>query len=457
MKPGSAERPLRVAVIGSGPAGFFMADALFREPDLHVRIDMFERLPLPFGLVRYGAAPDHPRVREVSRLFESLAEDARFRFIGNVTIGADVAIEELRRFYEVIVFATGAERSRAMGIPGEDLPGSYSASAFVGWYNGHPDYRDRIFDLSAERAVIIGHGNVALDVARMLAKSVDELRQTDIAQHATGVLAESRVREIHIIGRRGPAQAKFSQPELKEMGRLENAACIVDPADLVLNEASRAELRRASTALTMKTFTKLADMPLDNTKARRIFIRFFLNPLRITGKNRTESVLFARNTLEGDAFTQHPRETGETLEEPCGLAFRAVGWRGIALPGAPFHADHGIIPNEGGRVRNEAGPVPGLYAAGWIKRGAEGVIGSNRKDCLETASKIREDLPDLTPCVTPDTEALLRLLREERGIRPVSYEEARRIDRAEIERGAAAGKVRERFTSAAEMLAVLNS
>jgi ferredoxin/flavodoxin---NADP+ reductase len=453
---GTEAVPLRVAIVGSGPSGFYAAEALLRS-DIAVRVDMLERLPAPYGLVRSGVAPDHPKLKEAIRVYDRIAQSPEFTFFGNVTVGRDISIGELRRTHHAILFACGAETDRRLGIPGEDLPGSHTATEFVGWYNGHPDYRDRAFDLSQEVAVVIGQGNVAVDVCRILGKTADELKHTDIAEHALAVLAESKIREIHMVGRRGPAQAKFTYQELRELGELADCDPVVDPAELELNPASLAELADKAgrgSAKNVEILRKFAARPAP-TKGRRCHIRFLLSPIRVEGRDRLERVVFAKNRLEGEPFQQVAQETEETLELECGLVFRSIGYRGVPIPGAPFDERRGIFPNLAGRLLgNGACSAAGLYATGWIKRGPTGIIGTNRADSMETVKSLLADLPKLDGGEKSGSEGL-RAVLEHRGVRFVNYPDWQKIDTAEIRRGEPAGKPREKFTTVDEMLAHL--
>ena len=452
---GSAERPLRVAIVGSGPSGFYAAEALFKS-DRIVLVDMFDRLPTPFGLVRGGVAPDHPKIKNVTKVYDKIAQHERFSFLGNVNIGKDIKVEELRQYYDAILFATGAETDNRLGIPGEDLPGSHTATEFVGWYNGHPDYRDRVFDLSQEVAVVIGQGNVAMDVSRILAKTADELRATDIAQHALDALAESKVREIHLIGRRGPVQAKFTTPELRELGELSECDIIVRQEDLALDQASQAELDYADNLTAQKNMAELRAFAERTTAGmqRRFVMHFLRSPVELRGAARVESIAIELTKLQGNPFITRAVGTGVFEELGCGLVFRSVGYRGVPIPSVPFDESRGVIPHEFGRVTNAGVTVPGLYVAGWIKRGPSGVIGTNKPDSLETATSLLANAPGLAPCTVPDSGALQGLLAQ-RGVRAVSYADWRRIDAAEMERGTANGKPREKFTRIKEMLRAL--
>ncbi len=456
---GSASRALRVAVVGSGPAGFYAAEALLGS-GLNVEVDVYDRLPTPFGLVRYGVAPDHASIKRIIARYEKTAALDGFAFFGNVDVGHDVSVEELGRFYDAILFASGAQTDRRLGIPGEDLPGSYTATEFVAWYNGHPDYATRTFDLSGEVAVVIGQGNVAVDVARVLSRPVDELASTDIAAHALECLAESRIREVHVIGRRGPAQAAFSGPELKELGRLTDCRLVVHAADLELNEASRVELEDPSRRDARKNYELLSaaterlaqeDDGPDGGASRRLVIDFFRSPRELVGTSRVDGVLLERNRLVGEPGAQKAQGTGERFLLPCDVFFRSVGYRGVEIPGVPFDETRGVVPNERGRVLSGDGPAAGLYVAGWIKRGPSGVIGTNKPDAIETVGVLLDDLRSLPLCTEPSRDAVRAFLAE-RNVRVVDYAAWRRIDAAEVKRGEAVGKPREKFVTIEEML-----
>lgn len=452
---GTVDRPLRVAIVGSGPSGFYAAESLVKS-DLDVYVDIFERLPCPYGLVRLGVAPDHQKIKNVIKVFERIAGRSNVTFLGNVAVGQDITVDELQRFYDAIIFCSGAQTDRSLNIPGEDLSGSHTATEFVAWYNGHPDYQDRVFDLHHESAVVIGQGNVAVDVCRILAKTPDELKETDIAQHALEVLAESRIRDIYMIGRRGPVQAKFTQLEIKELGELEACTPVVDPKELELEPGSEAELNDPGNKLAPKTFPILEQFAKNDPTAsgRRLHIVFRKSPVALHGTNHLESVELERNRLEGEPFRMKAVGTGETQTLPCGIFFRSVGYRGVAIPALPFDEARGVVPNVQGRVEEAGVMVPGLYVAGWIKRGPTGIIGTNKADSHETVAALLEDLPQLAPCETPSADAVFKLLQS-RDVRVVSFADWQKIDAAEIERGKPAGKPREKFTSVQEMLAAL--
>jgi ferredoxin--NADP+ reductase len=449
------DRPLRVAVVGSGPAAFYAAGHLLDAGD-GAEVDMLERLPTPWGLVRLGVAPDHPNIKAVSRAFEKIAARPGFRFLGNVEVGRDVTHEELRELYDAVVYAVGAQTDRRLGIPGEDLPGSWAATEFVAWYNGHPDFPHLEFDLSGERAVVIGNGNVALDVARMLVLTREELDPTDTTDPAIEAIAGSGLREIVVLGRRGPVQASWTPPELQEMGELAGADIIVDPDELELDPASEAELEHAS-PLVRRNIDVLREFAsrTPEGKARVVRLRFRLSPVAILGEAHVQGVEVVHNRLEADA-TGRVRAIASDEHETisCGVVFRSVGYHGIALPGVPFDGTTGTMPNVGGRVLDESGtPIPGLYCAGWIKRGPTGVIGTNKKDATETIDLVLEDVREgLLPRSEAEPRALDALLAD-RGIEVVMYDGWEAIDVLERERGGGKGRPRVKLATWDELLA----
>jgi ferredoxin--NADP+ reductase len=454
----TGESPIRVAVIGAGPAGFYTAAALFKQDEVDVRVDMFNRLPTPYGLVREGVAPDHESIKAVTRVFDKTGNDPRFRFFGNISIGDDLPVAELQRFYHMVVYAVGAQSDRRLGIEGEDLAGSHPATIFVGWYNGHPDFADLEFDLSHERAVVIGNGNVAVDVARILVRSVDELAETDMADHALAALQQSRVREVVMLGRRGPAQAKFTSAELKEFGELPGVNVRVDAAQLVLDETSQAlvdEERRVRRNL--EILEGFAGREPSGAP-RTIELRFLASPAEILGTDgRVEAVRIERNRLEtGADGWQRATGTGEFEILECGLVLRSVGYRGAAVPGVPFDEKRGVIPNEQGRVTDRPGGaiLPGEYAVGWIKRGPSGIIGTNKPDAVETVRNMLDDVGALDrSSVSADAEAVVRVL-DERGLRYVTFDDWKRIDAEERARGEPHGRPRSKIVRVDEMLGV---
>ena len=461
--------PIRIAVIGSGPAGFYAAGHLLKDSDRQMEVDMIERLPTPWGLVRSGVAPDHPKIKSVTRVYEKTAAHARFRFFGNVNFGEHVSREDLRAHYHAIIYATGSSIDRALGIPGEDLRGSHAATEFVGWYNGHPDHADLEVDLlSAQRAVVIGNGNVAIDVARMLVLSTAELATTDIADHALDVLADSRVREVVVVGRRGPAQAAFTNPELLELGELADADVIVDPEELELALAlhdaqAQADVTARRNVEILQSYAARA--PAGH--ARRIVLRFLLSPVALEPgpDGHLGAVELVRNELvaAGDGgLRAQPTSEHETIATD--LLFRAIGYRGVALPGVPFDDRAGTIPNLDGRVLDpdSGAPLAGEYVVGWIKRGPSGVIGTNKKDAQQTVDAILADFsstngdgPAPAPA-TPDAGAAEAMLWA-RQPELITYEGWEEIDRHERAAGEPAGRPRVKLTRIDEMLRVAAS
>jgi ferredoxin--NADP+ reductase len=443
-----------VAVVGSGPAAFYAAAHLLGA-DPPAEVDMIERLPTPWGLVRLGVAPDHPNIKSVSRAFEKTAQRAGFRFLGNVEIGRDLEHAELLELYDAVVYAVGAQTDRRLGIPGEDLAGSWPATAFVAWYNGHPDFQDLSFDLSDERAVVVGNGNVAVDVARMLALTREELACTDTTDEAIEAIAAAGVREILMLGRRGPVQGAFTTPELQELGELAGADVVVDPADLVLDPASEAELERG-TAIARRNLDVLREYAArePSGKPRAIHLRFRVSPVAILGDGRVEAVEVVRNALVADESGQVravPTEEREVI--PCGIVLRSVGYRGVPIPGVPFDEARGTVPNRDGRVLDEHGaPLPGVYCAGWIKRGPTGVIGTNKKDATETVELLLEDARDgRLPRAHASSESVDARLAE-RGVDAVTYAGWEAIDAVERSRGEPSGRPRVKLCTWDELL-----
>lgn len=390
-------RPYHVAIVGSGPSGFFAAASLLKAADgsehPDVAVDMLEMLPTPWGLVRSGVAPDHPKIKSISKQFEKTAADPRFRFFGNVSVGEHVQASELAERYDAVIYAVGAQSDRALNIPGEDLPGSIAAVDFVGWYNAHPNFEEATPDLSGSRAVVVGNGNVALDVARILVTDPDVLGLTDIADHALESLRPCGVDEVVVIGRRGPLQTAFTTLELRELGELDNVDVIVDPAQLegVTDEDAAAAGKTAKQNISvLRDYAKRSPRP----GHRRIVLRFMTSPIEIKGDGRVESIVLGRNELVTDETGRvSARDTGEREELPVQLVVRSVGYRGVPTPGLPFDEKTATIPNTGGRVegsRNE-------YVVGWIKRGPTGVIGTNKKDSQDTVDTLLADLADAGP------------------------------------------------------------
>jgi ferredoxin--NADP+ reductase len=452
--------PLGIAIVGTGPGGFYAAEHLLKQHP-GVEIDLFDRLPTPFGLVRGGVAPDHQKIKSVTRIYERIAANPTVRFFGNVALGKELSREDLLRHYHAVIYAVGAPTDRNLGIPGEELAGSHAATDFVGWFNGHPDYRDRSFDLSQPSVAVIGMGNVAVDVVRILARTPDELHGTDIAVHALEALRHSRVRDIYMIGRRGPVQAAFTNPELKELGELAGADIDVRAADLELDAGSAAALASGEDRTPEKNLATLrhfAAKPREG-KARTIYLRFLLSPVALKGDGRVQQIVLGHNRLvQGPSGDLKAEATGEQETLPAGLVFRSVGYLGVALPGVAFDPKRGVIPNAAGRVLTEGGaPSSGEYVTGWIKRGPSGVIGTNKPDAVESADALLADYRagQLPPPRVSDRDAIARLLAE-RGVRVVSWQDWQRLDGLERSRGEAVGRPRVKFTRIEEMLAALD-
>ena len=458
--------PTRIAVVGSGPAGFYTAGHLLADSGGLIEVDMFERLPTPWGLVRSGVAPDHPKIKSVTRIYEKTAAHPRFRYFGHVELGRDISRAELAQHYHAIVYATGSPTDRPLGIPGEELRGSLAATDFVGWYNAHPDFPDLELDLSCERAVVIGNGNVALDVARMLVLSHEELAKTDVADHALAALEQSSIREVVVVGRRGPAQAAFTNPELRELADLEGVDVVVDREEMDRALAVEDANMDPTAERNVKTLMEFAERRSDGggeagsgQARRRIVLRFLLSPIELRGgEDGVSAVELVRNELrreDSGALRAGATDEHEVIE--AGLVMRAIGYRGAPLPDVPFDERHCVIPNEQGRVLDpESGaPRPGEYVVGWIKRGPSGVIGTNKKDAQETVNALLEDVAAgrLPEPAQPEAEAIEATLRA-RKPDLVTYAGWDEIDRHERSRGEPHGRPRSKLTRIEEMLRV---
>jgi ferredoxin--NADP+ reductase len=436
----------RVAIVGAGPAGAFAGASLLRARG-DAEIDFFERLPTPWGLLRAGVAPDHQEIKRLEDTFDRHTLERGCRFFGNVEVGTDLSHDDLMRHYTAVIYATGAQTDKSLGIPGEDLLGSRAATEFVGWYNGHPDFRDLEFDLSTERVVVIGNGNVAADVTRILTLSLPELERTDIADHALEALRHSRVREVVVLGRRGPAQAAFTSAELRELGRLDGVDLRIEPGDAELDPVSREWLAEQGTFTARKNVELLQEFarrPADPDAARRIELRFLRSPVEIRGDAAVQAVDVVRNEIaRGDDGSLRARPVDDAVETiECGLVLRSVGYRAVPLPGVPFEERRFVLPNDRGRVHTPDGdPLPGVYAVGWIKRGPTGILGTNKRDAEETVGRLVEDLRagTLPEPASPRREQIEALLAERRPDL-VTVEGWRAIDRREV----ADGRTRER-------------
>ncbi len=439
--PPSSAHPLRVAVIGAGPAGIFAADALTRQSDVPVAIDLIDRLPTPFGLVRHGIAPDHPKMRAIRDTLHRSLDHPLVRFVGNVEIGTDITLDELRRHVDAVVYTYGAALDRQLGIEGEDLPGSLAATEFVSWYCGHPDAdRGRVEAAlaGARSAVVVGVGNVALDVGRVLARTAAELEPTDMPQHVLDALAAAPIEEVTVLGRRGPAQATFTTQELRELDGLADATVLVDPAELELDPGS--EERAAADRNVSRNLAVLRGWADHTATAGRVRLRlrFFRRPVRLLGTDRVTGVEVERTAVDGDGRAVG---TGELEVVPADLVVRSVGYRGTPLPGLPVDERSGTVANEAGRVLRDGHPSPGEYVAGWIKRGPTGVVGHNKHDARETIAGLLADAADGTLLVRGPVDDLVATLQA-RGAEPLLLENWRAIDAAEQSLGATRGRAR---------------
>lgn len=459
---GSAERPLRVAVIGAGPSGFYAVQEWLRQNNVHVSIDLIEQLPAPHGLVRYGVAPDHQKIKSVTKLYDRIAADPRVRFLGNVRFGVDLSHEDVLQHYDQVIYTVGAQTDRRLDIPGEDLIGSYPATDFVAWYNGHPDYAHLTFDLSCESVAVIGVGNVAMDVARILALSPHELEQTDIADHALEALRHSKVKDVYVIARRGPAQVKFTNPELRELAELEVTDVIIDPAELELDPLSAAAIADNREAQTnIEIMRHYADLG-ETGREKKIHFLFLRSPVDILGdaEGKVTAVRMEKNELRATSsgyLNSYGAGEFEILE--IGMIMRSIGYRGEPLPGVPFHQRWGVISNQDGRVTvYETGEVvPREYCSGWIKRGPSGIIGTNKPDSVATVRLMLADLPTLDPAAVTDPrpEAVTDLLAA-RGVRYVTWGEWLMIDAAETAAGERLGRPRLKFVTVPAMLQAIS-
>ena len=414
---------IKVAVVGAGPAGIYAADILAKS-GLDVSIDLFERLPAPYGLVRYGVAPDHPRIKQIIVALYRILQRGDIRLLGNVEIGYQVSIDELRQYYDAIIIASGADRDRSLPIPGIDLPESYGAADFVSWYDGHPDY-PREWPLAAKQVAVLGVGNVALDISRVLTKHVEDMLVTEIPENVAAGLAQNPIREVHVFGRRGPAQVKFTPLELRELGKVPDVDVIVDEQDFEFDQGSEQALSASNQQRqVVKTLTQYATQdPASHTASRRIYIHLFESPLEIVASadGHVEALLTERMELTGDG---NVRGTGKITKWPVQAVYRAVGYFSSPIPGLPFDEELGVIPNIEGRVVSAPGAtevLPGLYATGWIKRGPVGLIGSTKSDAGQTIEHLVTDAKaGKLSCTTEDTDAILRLLSE-RGVQYTTW------------------------------------
>ena len=460
MSMGGAEHPLRVAIIGSGPSGFYAAEHLLSHDDLNVQVEMFDRLPTPFGLVRAGVAPDHPKIKSVTRVFDKVATNPEFRFRGNVEFGRNIEHEDLLEYFNAVIYCVGARSDRRLGIAREYLPGSHGASDFVGWYNASPDQRNLTFDFSGERVVVVGNGNVAMDVARVLMLPPEELAATDIGGHALRALSANKVREVTILGRRGPAQAAFTYRELRELAERDDIDVIVDPADMQLDPHSLHDTSHSADRGRDQVLDLLRELSErgDRGHDRRIVFRFLVSPVEIVGINRVEGVDVVHNDLyRGNNGELRARATDRHEIVPADIVFRAIGYQGVALPGVPFDPITSTIPNDRGRVIDSltGQPREGEYVAGWIKRGPNGIIGTNKPDAQETVEMLVEDLRAgrmRKQVLSP--EVFNRFLSQRQG-EVVSFDDWKFLDSREVAKGEELGRPRLKFARVENMLRVL--
>ncbi|MHC6221996.1 FAD-dependent oxidoreductase [Arthrobacter sp. MMS24-S77] len=456
----TSKRPLRVAIVGAGPAGVYAADILtksneVKDGDVEVSIDLFEAYPAPYGLIRYGVAPDHPRIKGIVNALHKVLDRGDIRFLGNVTYGRDLTLHDFRAFYDAVIFSTGAVKDAELNIPGVELEGSFGGADFVSWYDGHPDV-PRDWPLDAKEVAVIGNGNVALDVARMLSKHADDLLVTEIPDNVYAALKASPVTDVHVFGRRGPAQIKFTPLELRELSHSNDVDIVLYPEDFEFDEASDEAIRSNNQIKTMvNTLTNWLveeHAEAEQPSSRRLHLHFLHSPVEIVsedGSGKVSSIKFERMQLDG---TGNVKGTGEFVDYPIQAVYRAIGYHGSPLDELEYDARRGVIPNDGGRVLDANGkPVPGIYATGWIKRGPVGLIGHTKGDALETIGCLLEDRLTLPPAENPDPQAIINLL-EERGIEYTTWEGWNKLDAHEVALGAAwtaenpgIGVVRERI------------
>ncbi|MDH2443403.1 FAD-dependent oxidoreductase [Amnibacterium sp. CER49] len=441
---------LRLAIVGAGPAGIYAAD-LAKKADrgFDVSIDLFERLPAPYGLVRYGVAPDHPRIKGIIGALREVLDGGAVRLFGNVEYGTDITLEDLQRHYHAVIFATGSIRDAALDIPGIDLPGSYGAADFVSWYDGHPDV-PREWPLDAEQIAVIGNGNVALDVARMLAKHVEDLMPTEVPPNVAAGLATSPVTDVHVFGRRGPANVKFTPLELRELGEVRDVDMVVHDEDFDYDEQARTAIRSNKQVLVIDRVLQAWRQREIGAASRRLHFHWWSRPVEILGTDRVEGIRWERTEPDGKGGA---RGTGEFREQAVQAVYRAVGYFGSPLPDVPFDELRGVIPNSEGRVLDRTGhQIPGLYATGWIKRGPVGLIGHTKSDAMETIDHVLRDSADWWSPAEPREQSVIDLL-ESRGVRYTTVEGWHLLDQHEIALGAPEGRARVKVVPRDAMLA----
>jgi ferredoxin--NADP+ reductase len=432
-----------VAIVGAGPAGIYAADVLMKS-GTPVSIDLYERQPAPFGLIRYGVAPDHPRIKGIVKALHQVLSKPEIRLLGNVEYGVDVKLDDLRRYYDAAIFTTGAEKDRDLDVPGIDLPGSFGGAEFVSWFDGHPDV-PREWPLDAESVAVVGAGNVGLDVARMLSKTADELLVTEIPDNVYQGLKASPVKEVHVFARRGPAQAKFTPLELRELDHSPNVEVLVNPEDIEYDDGSVAAINSDNqTKLVVRELERYAMRTSENglgERPRKLWLHFFESPVEILGDGKVEAFRTERTELTGDG---NVRGTGTYTDWPVQAVYRCVGYRSTELPGLPWDSRNHVVPHDAGRVLDIDGtPVPGVYVNGWVKRGPVGLIGHTKGDAIETVGSLLADLPEMPAAAEPEREAVDEFLAA-RGIAYTTWEGWQLLDAHEMALGAAYGPVGDR-------------
>jgi len=445
---------LRLAIVGAGPAGIYAADILLKaEKQFDVSIDLFEQLPAPYGLVRYGVAPDHPRIKGIINALRDVLDSGQIRLFGNVSFGRDITLDDLKKHYNAVIFSTGSIRDAALSVPGIDLPGSYGAADFVSWYDGHPDF-PREWPLDASSVAVIGNGNVALDVARMLAKHADDLLPTEIPENVYAGLKASPVTDVHVFGRRGPAQVKFSPLELRELGELKDVDMIVYEEDFEYDEASKAAIASNKQVFVIDKVLTQWRARETGAASRRLHLHFHAKPLEITGTDHVESIKYERTEPDGEGGT---RGTGEIREIPIQAVYRAVGYFGSPLDGIPFDEKRGVIPNREGQVIDDNHEqVHGVYATGWIKRGPVGLIGHTKSDAMETIKHVLNDQANWWAPAHPEEASVVDLLRD-RGVEFTNLDGWHNLDQHELGLGEAVGRTRIKVVERDEMVRVSNA
>ncbi len=448
---------MRIAIIGAGPAGFYAAEALLKRTDTVIHVDVFDRLPTPYGLVRAGVAPDHPSIKAVTRVFERTAERPNFRFLGNVRLGRDLTVEDLRQHYHQILYAVGNEADRRLGIPGEGVAGCTPATVFIGWYNGHPDYEQAQIDLSVTSVAVVGNGNVAVDAARILLRTPAELEKTDMASHAREALRRSRVREVYLLGRRGPAQAAFTHIELKELGELEGASPVIDPRELADCGSAEALGNTPSDKSLRILQSFAARLPVSGEK--KLHLRFLVSPTQVLADaaGRVTGLVLEKNRLEAHPDgTIAALGTGETEILRVGLVLPAIGFAAEEIAGVPYDGRTKVIANENGRVVESVSrsAIANEYVVGWARSGAQGLIGKHKGASAQVVDLMTADGAGLEARALPEPEAIVSLLRG-RGVRVVSFSDWKQLDEVEVARGARRGAPRDKVVALGAMLDVL--